>query len=238
MAARAGTAAHAPAGAAFVGGGAAVVHRRQHHGRCRGGADHRAERSGRVRSGAPHGESRSRRSVGVFSNRYLLWAIAGELAIAAVFVFVPPCQALLGTAVPPARDMLLLIAFPFIVWGADELRKWVIRTRSSRRAAGRRTSTRRLTFGRPATNTDRGKHRPTPGLTPMAACSSSRRAAGCVAISDIAGRRCYSLESGGERARPFWSFARRMGARRSAAATRAADQSPVRRRQGSAGGPR
>ena len=49
-------------------------------------------------------------------------------------VFVPPCQVLLGTAVPPARDMLLLIPFPFIVWGADELRKWVIRTRSSRRA--------------------------------------------------------------------------------------------------------
>ena len=73
----------------------------------------------------------------VFSNRYLLWAIAGELAIAAVFVFVfvPPCQALLGTALPPARDILLPIPFPFIVWGADELHKWVIRTRSSRRAA-------------------------------------------------------------------------------------------------------
>ncbi len=70
----------------------------------------------------------------MFSNRYLLVAIAGELAIAAVFVFVPPCQALLGTAVPPARDIVLLIPFPFIVWGADELRKWVIRTRSSQRA--------------------------------------------------------------------------------------------------------
>jgi hypothetical protein len=55
VAARAGTAAHAPAGAVAVGGGAAVVHRRQHHGRCRGGADHRAERGGRVRSGAPRG---------------------------------------------------------------------------------------------------------------------------------------------------------------------------------------
>ena len=57
-------------------------------------------------------------------------------------------------------------------------------------------------------------------------------------LTRTAGRRCYSLESGGKRARPFTSFARRMGARRSAAATRAADQSPVRRRQGSAGGPR
>ncbi len=41
----------------------------------------------------------------------------------------------IGTAVPPARDMLLLVSFPFIVCGADELRKWVIRTRSTRRAA-------------------------------------------------------------------------------------------------------
>jgi hypothetical protein len=31
--------------------------------------------------------------------------------------------------------MLLLIPFPFTVWGADELRKWVIRTRSWRRAS-------------------------------------------------------------------------------------------------------
>jgi len=30
--------------------------------------------------------------------------------------------------------MLVLIPFPFIAWGADELRKWVIRTQSSRRA--------------------------------------------------------------------------------------------------------
>ena len=69
-------------------------------------------------------------SVGVFSNRYLLWAIVGELALAAVFVFAPPLQSLLGTAPPPARDLLLLLPFPFIVWGADELRRYVIRARS------------------------------------------------------------------------------------------------------------
>jgi magnesium-transporting ATPase (P-type) len=67
--------------------------------------------------------TRSLRSVGVFSSRYLLWAIAGELAIAAVFMLVPPCQALLGSAAPSAHDMLLLIPFPFIVWGADKLRQ-------------------------------------------------------------------------------------------------------------------
>ena len=76
----------------------------------------------------------SLRSVGVFSNRYLLLAIAGELAIAAAFVLAPPFQTLLGTALPPVRDLLLLIPFPFIVCGADELRKYAIRKRSSLRA--------------------------------------------------------------------------------------------------------
>jgi len=71
----------------------------------------------------------SLRSVGVFSNRYLLLGIAGELALAAVFVFAPPLQSLLGTAGPPARDLLILLPFPLIVWGADELRRYAIRRR-------------------------------------------------------------------------------------------------------------
>ena len=132
----------------------------------------------------------SLRSVGVFSNRCLLWAIAGELAIAAVFVFAPPCQALLGTAVPPARDMLLLIPFPFIVWGADELRKWVIRSRSSRRAATVNTSTRRLTFGR--TSNEYGSRKaPSDSVAstrwPLAALAGVLRGAWQSATSSVGG---------------------------------------------------
>jgi len=69
-------------------------------------------------------------SVGVFSNRYLLLAIAAELAVAAVLVYAPPLQSLLGTAALPARYLLLLLPYPLIVWGADELRKYVIRHRA------------------------------------------------------------------------------------------------------------
>jgi calcium-translocating P-type ATPase len=69
-------------------------------------------------------------SVGVLSNRYLLLGIAGELAVAAVCVYAPPMQSLLGTAAPPTRDLLLLLPFPLIVWGADELRRYDIRRRS------------------------------------------------------------------------------------------------------------
>jgi len=73
-------------------------------------------------------------SVGVFSNRYLLWAAAAELAIAAVLVYARPFQALLGTAAVPARYLIILLPYPLIVWGADELRKFVIRRHAPRSA--------------------------------------------------------------------------------------------------------
>ena len=73
----------------------------------------------------------SLRSVGVFSNRYLLLAIGGVVIFAALFVYAPPLQSLLGTAALPARDVLFLLPYPFIVWGADEVRKWVLRRRGS-----------------------------------------------------------------------------------------------------------
>ena len=43
----------------------------------------------------------SLRSVGVFRNRYLLWAIAGELAIAAELVFAPMSSAYSATPSQP-----------------------------------------------------------------------------------------------------------------------------------------
>ena len=71
----------------------------------------------------------SLRSVGVFSNRLLLWGVAFELVLAAILIYTPPFQQLLGTAALEP-DMLLFVApFPFIVWGADELRRWFLRRR-------------------------------------------------------------------------------------------------------------
>ncbi len=71
-------------------------------------------------------------SVGVFSNRYLILAVAAELAIAAVLVFAPPLQSLLGTAALPARYLVLLLPYPLIVLGADELRKFFVRRYDAR----------------------------------------------------------------------------------------------------------
>jgi len=69
----------------------------------------------------------SLRSIGVFSNRYLIAAIVVELLVAALCVYAPPLQSLLGTAGLPARYLALLAPYPLLVWGADELRRYVLR---------------------------------------------------------------------------------------------------------------
>ncbi len=61
------------------------------------------------------------RSVGVFSNRYLLGGIAFALAFAAAL------NNLFGTAPLTAGQLATVLPFPFIVWGADELRRLLMR---------------------------------------------------------------------------------------------------------------
>ncbi|MGW4587815.1 cation-translocating P-type ATPase [Amycolatopsis thermoflava] len=74
-------------------------------------------------------ERASLRSIGVFSNPLLLWGIAFELVLTAAIIYLPPLQSVLGTA-PLTLDMLALtVPFPIIVWGADELRRWLLRRR-------------------------------------------------------------------------------------------------------------
>lgn len=75
----------------------------------------------------------SLRSVGVFGNRLLIWGIVFELLLAALLIYAPPFQPLLATAALSPADLLFALPFPFIVWGADEFRRWILR----RRAAGR-----------------------------------------------------------------------------------------------------
>lgn len=49
--------------------------------------------------------------------------------------YAPPLQSLLGTAVPPAHYLVLLIPYPLIVLGADELRKLLVRRYAGNRSA-------------------------------------------------------------------------------------------------------
>jgi magnesium-transporting ATPase (P-type) len=74
------------------------------------------------------------RAVGVLANRLVLAGVAFELAFAAMLLAVRPLRELFGTSTPPGSDVALLLLFPIVVWGADELRR--ARRRRSAGAAG------------------------------------------------------------------------------------------------------
>jgi hypothetical protein len=71
------------------------------------------------------------RALGVFTNRPLLGAIAFELVFVAALCYLPPLQAVFRTAPLPFWVILLLIPCPVLVWGADELSRWIARRRST-----------------------------------------------------------------------------------------------------------
>ena len=68
-------------------------------------------------------ERASLRSIGVLSNRLLLWGIAFEVAFTAAIVYVPWLQGIFGTRPLGAHEVGVLLTFPLVVWGADELRR-------------------------------------------------------------------------------------------------------------------
>jgi magnesium-transporting ATPase (P-type) len=71
----------------------------------------------------------SLRTTGFFTNPLLLAGIAVELVLAAGLVYLPFLQPVFGTAAPTSHQLLLVLPFPFVVWGADETRRWVQRRR-------------------------------------------------------------------------------------------------------------
>jgi magnesium-transporting ATPase (P-type) len=75
----------------------------------------------------------SLRQVGLFSNKLLLAGIGVALAFAAAVVYVPALNGFFGTAPLSAGQLAIVAPFPVIVWGADEIRRALIRRRAARR---------------------------------------------------------------------------------------------------------
>jgi calcium-translocating P-type ATPase len=73
----------------------------------------------------------SLRQIGLFSNPMLLWGIAFELVFAAALIWLPPLQELFGTAALGGPELAILVTFPFLVWGSDELRRAAVRRRAA-----------------------------------------------------------------------------------------------------------
>ena len=68
-------------------------------------------------------------SIGIGSNKLLLGAIGVALCLAGAITTVPFLQEIFGTATPTGLQLLILLPYPFLVWGADEMRRWVGRRR-------------------------------------------------------------------------------------------------------------
>ncbi len=71
-------------------------------------------------------------SIGLLSNRFLLVAIALELALAAALIYVPGLNSAFHQAPIDGWHWLVLAPIPFVVFGAEEARKAVARRRASR----------------------------------------------------------------------------------------------------------
>ena len=78
----------------------------------------------------------SLRRIGLFTNRMLLAGIVFELVFAGAVIYAPPLQTVFGTAALPGWVLACLLPMPVVVWGADELFRWM-----SRRASGPTPST-------------------------------------------------------------------------------------------------
>ena len=73
----------------------------------------------------------SLRSVGVLTNKFLLAGIAVALAFAAALVYLPALHGFFGTEALSPAQLAIVAPFPFIVWGADEIRRWLLRRHQS-----------------------------------------------------------------------------------------------------------
>ncbi|MET3808646.1 calcium-translocating P-type ATPase [Nakamurella sp. UYEF19] len=71
----------------------------------------------------------SLRRTGLTSNPLLLGAIGIELALAAALVYLPWLHPVFGTAALHPGQLLVVLPFPLIVWGADEIRRAIQRQR-------------------------------------------------------------------------------------------------------------
>jgi magnesium-transporting ATPase (P-type) len=77
-------------------------------------------------------ERASLRTIGVLSNPMLLYGVAFELVFAGAIAYVPLFQRIFDTASVSPEVVLLMLPFPIVVWGADEIRRAWVRHRASR----------------------------------------------------------------------------------------------------------
>jgi Ca2+-transporting ATPase len=66
-------------------------------------------------------------SIGIFSNRWMQWAVAASLVILLAIIYVPFLQPIFGTVSLSGRDWLVLLPLLLVPAVVAEIHKWVLR---------------------------------------------------------------------------------------------------------------
>jgi len=69
-------------------------------------------------------------SVGMFSNKLLLWSVMLTFILQLIVVYVPPVQLIFDTKALSLKDLALSFGLSTLVFGAIEIKKWFIRRRN------------------------------------------------------------------------------------------------------------
>jgi calcium-translocating P-type ATPase len=76
---------------------------------------------------AARADRASLRSIGFLSNRPLLVGVAFAIVAATALVITPGLRDIFGNAIPSVDQVCIILPFPVIIWGSDELRKMAVR---------------------------------------------------------------------------------------------------------------
>jgi P-type Ca2+ transporter type 2C len=69
--------------------------------------------------------------IGFLSNPWIIWGLVFEIGITAFLIYIPPVAKFFGMFPLGVRDWLFVLPFPFIVFFAEEGRKWFVRRREA-----------------------------------------------------------------------------------------------------------
>ncbi|MBI4318362.1 MAG: cation-transporting P-type ATPase [Chloroflexi bacterium] len=72
-------------------------------------------------------------SIGMFSNRWVLWGIVFEVVVTLALMYVPPLQQFFGMAPLGLHEWAFVLPFGPAVFLADEARKWLLQRREASR---------------------------------------------------------------------------------------------------------
>lgn len=70
---------------------------------------------------------------GFFKNKWIVIGALFGLLFAGLVIYVPPFQSIFGTTSLDIGELLVILPFPFIIFFADELRKFILRRKGSKR---------------------------------------------------------------------------------------------------------